>query len=254
MAATLGLALGLLACASIAPGDASRRLAALVAESAACADAECQAAADAELLALADRTTRAAGRERDPARRLALLRITGVAAWQAGAEGADLAEQVADFAMARCRILDEMARVGEIPGAPDDCLVLETLPALVAHAAYDRELASLAAAPPSEAGALALERSVGDYPPQTFLLLRDIGPRLRGYTDVEPALLAWLAVTERALFCDYRRTRNLVNARWPENEELARRVDRELERAAAAMRTNFDACPEVSPVALPPSG
>ena len=251
--AAAALLLALPACMTPGPSGGANRLHALVARLEACADAACRSDAEHELLELAEAAAAAAGGAGKEHQRIGHLRVAGLAAWQSGEAGEALAARVNESALARCRTLDELARQGVPVGAPDDCAVLETLPALVAHAGALRQIARLAIAAPDAGGSFAFETLVADYPSQTFLLLGDLEPRLLAYEGLSPATARWLVATRRSAFCDYRRVWD-VTAAWPGRVILARQVERELRHAADAAGTRFVGCDAIPPIGLPPSG
>lgn len=252
LAATAVL-LALAACTTPGPSGRANRLGSLVARLETCADATCRGEAEHQLLALADAAAAAAGGAGGERQRIGHLRVAGLAAWQSGEAGEALAARVNQSALARCRILDDLAGEGVPIGAPDDCAVLETLPALVAHAAALRQVAHLATAEPDAGGSFVFETLVADYPSQTFLLLGDLEPRLLAYQGLSPATARWLVATRRRALCDYRRFRD-VTAAWPGHTLLDQRVERELRDAAAAAGTRFEDCDAIAPIRLPPSG
>ena len=247
------LLLALHACTTPGPSGGANRLSALVARLEACTEEACRTNAKHELLELAEAAAAAAGGSGKERQRIGHLRVAGLAAWQSGEAGEALAARVNESALVRCRTLDELARDGVPVGTPDDCAVLETLPALVAHAGALQQIERLANAAPDAASSFALETLAADYPSQTFLLLGDLEPRLLAYEGLSPATARWLVATRRSAFCDYRRLRD-VTAAWPGHVLLARQVERELRHAADAAGTRFDGCNTVPPIGLPPSG
>ena len=241
-------ALLLLSCATPAPSVGADRLRALVAERDACRDAPCRRTAESALLELGHRASEAAGTARREHQRLGHLRVAGLAAWQAGEAGEPLADRANRAALSRCRTLDDLAREGRPVGSPDDCAVLEVLPALVAHAAAMREIPWLAGVQPDTRNRYALETLAADYPSQTFLLLADLEPRLLAYRGLSRPTADWLIDSRKRAFCDYARLR-LVTDAWPEAADTALHVAARLQRATDADSTNCDGVP---PMELPP--
>lgn len=241
-------ALLLLSCATPSPSVGANRLRALVVERDACRDAPCRHAVESALLELATRASEGAGTARQEHQRLGHLRVGGLAAWQAGEAGEQLAARINQAALSRCRTLDALAREGLPVGNPDDCAVLEALPALVAHAAAMREIQRLAGARPDPRNLYALETLAADYPSQTFLLLADLEPRLLAYRGLSDRIADWLIDSRRRTFCDYARVRIVAEA-WPEHEQLTLRVAARLQRETDAAGTNCDGVP---PMELPP--
>lgn len=251
--ACLAAAALFIACLSPSPASIGSRLRVLVARASDCENDRCRGKTRAELMTLARYAARTAETTRDGTRHMALLRVTGVAAWQAGGRaGESLATRASEVTLGRCRSLDELARTGQSVGAPDDCVVLEALPALVAHALYRRELRSFEAAPPDAASAARLEALASQYPGATFVFLAEIGGRLRSYEGVSVAILEWLATTETALFCEFRRAREIGQRHWPEATELHRALERELRFGASAVGRDYATCAAETPIALPP--
>ena len=233
------------------PSVGSERLRTLVAQREACTGTGCRNTAQQEFLALAEEAAAAAGTARQERDRIGHLRVAGLAAWQAGELGQDLALRTNEIALTRCRTLDALAREGISVETSDDCAVLEALPALVAHSDAIRQIERLATAKSDANTRYALETLVTDYPSQTFLLLADLEPRLLAYEDLSPTTAHWLVAIRQRTFCDYQRVRDVTDA-WPEQVSLALTVERQLRQESSVFDANLDDCATVPPVGLPP--
>jgi hypothetical protein len=245
------------ACTGVSPASGQSRFAQLDARKRACqtgvAGASCRAEAERAFLALADRAAAGAEGARDERARLALMRLTGLAAWQAGPDGVVLATRASEAALPRCRTLDELARFGQVVGAPRDCALLEILPALVWHDGYLRELEALDAAPASAAGQTMLVRITTNYADDTFLLIQEREPRAIAYEGLDASLTAYVATTKRSLFCDFRRVRDAVQRHDRYREALESRVLEEIARGSSAVGLRLtEDCSAAGPVTPPP--
>jgi len=104
---------------------------------------ECATGQQARFGEIADEAGRLAREASNPATRVGLLRLEGVAAWQAGRYGQ--ARAAVDTAQPMCSARDSKA-------GPRDCAVLAVLPTLMDLDRYGREWAALRAAPGGDAG------------------------------------------------------------------------------------------------------
>lgn len=216
------------------------------------AGSACRQEAEAELLELAQRSHDSAAQEMNPLSRIRLLRISATAAWQAGSQGAGLADRIAEDTVPRCRSFEEEARKGNATPPPVDCALLEILPGLVAHTNHLAQLDALSALGPTEGGLRALTRIVEHYPPDTFLFVQAHQEWATAYESLGQRGRTYIETSRRILFCDYRRVRDTVESHDRYREALGASIAAGLARAAEATDLDFAVdCPR-SPRLLPP--